>query len=87
MTETDVPYKFQFALKLVKRSPKGAKIEFFFTFYKILSLQKTISFSVFGANPISVVCCMIWYYLFNLKNVKNTHGGVLILVLGVFQFY
>ena len=21
----------------------------------------------------------IWYYLYNLKNVKNTHGGVLIL--------
>ena len=23
---------------------------------------------------------MIWYYLYNLKNVENTHGGVLILV-------
>ena len=22
----------------------------------------------------------IWYYLYNLKNVKNTHGGVLLLV-------
>ena len=22
----------------------------------------------------------IWYYLYNLKNVKKTHGGVLILV-------
>ena len=22
----------------------------------------------------------IWYHLYNLKNVKNTHGGVLILV-------
>ena len=21
--------------------------------------------------------CAIWYYLYNLKNVKNTHGGVL----------
>ena len=26
------------------------------------------------------VRCAIWYYLYNLKNVKNTHGGVLILV-------
>ena len=26
-----------------------------------------------------VVCCTIWYHLYNLKNVKNTHGGVLIL--------
>ena len=23
--------------------------------------------------------CAIWYYLYNLKNVKNTHGGVLLL--------
>ena len=26
-----------------------------------------------------VVRCAIWYYLCNLKNVKNTHGGVLLL--------
>ena len=24
--------------------------------------------------------CTIWYHLYNLKNVKNTHGRVLILV-------
>ena len=24
--------------------------------------------------------CAIWWHLYNLKNVKNTHGGVLILV-------
>ena len=24
--------------------------------------------------------CAIWYHLTNLKNVKNTHGGVLLLV-------
>ena len=24
--------------------------------------------------------CTIWYHLHNLKNVKNTHGGVLLLV-------
>ena len=23
---------------------------------------------------------MIWYHLYNFKNVKNTHGGVLLLV-------
>ena len=27
-----------------------------------------------------MVRCTIWYHLYNLKNVKNTHGGVLILV-------
>ena len=30
--------------------------------------------------PIFVMRCTIWYYLYNLKNVKNTHGSVLILV-------
>ena len=24
--------------------------------------------------------CAIWYHLYNLKNVKNTHGGMLLLV-------
>ena len=27
-----------------------------------------------------VMRCVIWYYLHNLKNEKNTHGGVLLLV-------
>ena len=27
-----------------------------------------------------MIRCAIWYHLYNLKNVKNTHGGVLILV-------
>ena len=27
-----------------------------------------------------MVHCVIWYHLYNLKNVENTHGGVLILV-------
>ena len=31
-------------------------------------------------QKVNVVRCSIWYYLYNLKNVKNTHGGRLILV-------
>ena len=27
-----------------------------------------------------MIRCAVWYHLYNLKNVKNTHGGVLILV-------
>ena len=42
-----------------------------------------------------VVRCAIWYHLYNLKNVKNTHGRVLFLVklqaehtsMGVFIFF
>ena len=28
-------------------------------------------------QEISVMRCVIWYHLYNLKNVKNSHGGVL----------
>ena len=35
------------------------------------SLWRTIIF---------VIRCAIWYHLYSLENVKNTHGGVLILV-------
>ena len=33
-------------------------------------------------EPINTILvrCAIWYHLYNLKNVKNTHGGVLLLV-------
>ena len=27
-----------------------------------------------------VMLCVIWYYIYNFKNVKSTHGGVLLLV-------
>ena len=30
--------------------------------------------------------CAIWYHLYNLKNVKNTHGGVILLVKLQFCF-
>ena len=29
---------------------------------------------------LNVVRCAIWQHLYNLKSVKNTHGGVLLLV-------
>ena len=31
-------------------------------------------------KKIFVVLCAIWYHSCNLKNVKNTHGGVLLLL-------
>ena len=27
-----------------------------------------------------MIFCAIWYHLYNFKNVKNTHGGVLLLI-------
>ena len=32
-----------------------------------------------GARSFKIRCA-IWYHLHNLKNVKNTHGGLLLLV-------
>ena len=29
---------------------------------------------------LDVMRCAIWYHFYNLKNVKNAHGGVLLLV-------
>ena len=29
----------------------------------------------------NVTLCTIWYHLYNLKNVQNTHGGVLLLAV------
>ena len=34
----------------------------------------------FILKTLYVACCSIWYHLYNLKNVKNTHGVVLIFV-------
>ena len=31
-------------------------------------------------HEIVVMRCAIWYHLYNLKTVKNTHGGMLLLV-------
>ena len=36
--------------------------------------------SIVDFEQVHMVCCTIWYYFYNLKNVKNTHGGKLILV-------
>ena len=42
-----------------------------------IPMQKRIQDSV---KQLYVVRCVIWYYLHNFKNVKNTHGEVLLLV-------
>ena len=35
----------------------------------------------------SVMLCAIWYHLYNLKNVKNTHGGEKYFSMGVFHVF
>ena len=43
--------------------------------------------SFFSLIVLNVMRCAIWYHLYNLKNVKNTHGRVLILVLKLTLFH
>ena len=46
----------------------------------VKELSELINFTPSEINRAFVVRCAIWYHLYNLKNMKNTHGGVLILV-------
>ena len=43
---------------------------------------KLLARRLFAGSKLKVcaVRCAIWYHLYNLRNVKNTHRGVLILV-------
>ena len=44
------------------------------------SIMEEFSVNIFVSHQIYVMFCAIWYHLYSLKNVKNTHGGVLLLV-------
>ena len=56
------------------------------TFFEWFCLWNVLSFSCRTETKnrcflwIYVMFCAIWYHLYNLKNVKKTHGGVLLLV-------
>ena len=52
----------------------------FMNIYVIVLVQKI------GIQRQYVMRCAIWYHLYDLKNVKNTHGGVLILVKSAWNF-
>ena len=41
---------------------------------KIIIFNEKIN-SARGSNLTYEAFCTIWYHLYNLKNVKNTHGG------------
>ena len=51
-------------------------------YFLLLPLNFKTAFTTRGSKKtLNVVMrCAIWYHLHNLKNVKNTHGGVLPLV-------
>ena len=47
---------------------------YLFKYRDFLSTEESVRFSKY------MMRCAIWYHLYNLKNIKNTYGGVLILV-------
>ena len=49
----------------------------FLLLFQVLSYPQQLLLLMFD---IYVVRCVIWYHSHNFKNMKNTHGGVLILV-------
>ena len=46
----------------------------FFTFFKLYKWYNI------AQSVTDVMCCAVWYHLYNFKKVKNTHGGVLLFV-------
>ena len=44
----------------------------------LILLQKYVLLTL--QRDVFVMRCIIWYYLYNLKNLKKNHGGVLLLV-------
>ena len=47
--------------------------------YKLL-IKVTAPDSAIPIKPLHETTCAIWYHLYDLKNVKNTRGEVLLLV-------
>ena len=45
--------------------------------FKVFMCEEETSFLIYEAY---VMLCVFWYHLYNLKTVKNTHRGVLLLV-------
>ena len=62
---------------------KQTPLLYFTTFYVniCMPIEATkLHFTYCQTRGYILMRCAIWYHLCNLKNVKNTHGGVLLLV-------
>ena len=66
------------------RGGGGGTLLFTFKVPLILSFPKRLLPTFFNSHVLitnsDAMFCAIWYRLYNLKNVKNTHGGVLLLI-------
>ena len=62
------------------KTPKNAGFFGVFRVYKMLALGRYgLRIGRFFLRVVNVMRCAIWYHLYNLKNVKSTHGGALLL--------
>ena len=52
-----------------------------------MSFTESVSCHLIISTPqhAVVMFCAIWYHIYNLKNVKNTHGGMLLLSQQLYQ--
>ena len=73
-----VVYRVYKLSRLCRRKP----LEFWSDMVCLVQYEKRINCkkSNTDSNISHQTLCAIWYHLHNLKNVKNTHGGVLLLV-------
>ena len=55
-------------------------VKYYLKYCEITNLQYLPYLTL--ALVLNVMCCVIRYHLYNFKNVKNAHGGVLLLVVG-----
>ena len=66
------------------------KVDFLYVVrYSWIQLFNLVQFHGYGQAQLDMTevipnqhetLCAIWYHFYNLKNVRNTHGGVLLLV-------
>ena len=47
-------------------------------YYKFSAKILSLNHLNYSYHSLYVMFCAIWYHLHNLKNVKNTHGGVIL---------
>ena len=67
------------SLKLKFNPISQSKSTIFFGWVRMISCKKSQRRNQ-ELRKHYVMRCAIWYHLYDFKNVKNTHGGVLLLV-------
>ena len=68
------------ALLKIDMQANGSAKDFVKYSKQILLSVTIVLVSLFERKTVNEILSAIWYHLYNLKNPKNTNGGVLLLV-------